>query len=223
MRGGDAGENLVQLDGMTIYNPQHLLSMSAVFNPYAIKDIELLVGGFDAKYGGRNSSILHIASREGHKEKIQGEFKPSTSGIVGAIEFPVRNRGTAMISGRFSTDLVSRIMMGMPNLLADFNGSFQTRIGKTRLRVSAFYAHDFIDYDFIRLGIYFDQPFLRDYSTGFLTNSTNRALGVQTLTILTPNMVLERFTQLTFETDNIMNRGGRRARRQRIIIIQELA
>ncbi|MFB0517131.1 MAG: carboxypeptidase-like regulatory domain-containing protein [Candidatus Neomarinimicrobiota bacterium] len=205
VRGGDPGENLVQLDGMTIYNPQHILSMQAIFNPYAIKNIEMLVGGFDAQYGGRNSSILYITSREGHKEEVQGEFRPSTSGIVGAVEFPVRDLGTAMLSGRVLTDLFSRIMMGMPNLMADFNGALQANIRRTRLRLSAFYARDFIDYDFIRLGIYFKEPYLRNYSTGFLTNTNNTAMGLQTRSVLTPNLVLE--SHLYYSGFNVNNKN----------------
>ncbi len=191
VRGSDPGENLVQLDGMTIYNPQHVLSMQAIFNPYAIKNIEMLVGGFDAQYGGRNASILYITSREGHQDSVQGEFKPSTSGIEGAVEFPVRFGGTAMISGRIMTSQSIRILMGMPNLMADFNGAYQTTIGRTRLRFSGFYARDFMDYDWSRFGHYFAQEFLRDYRFGYLTNTANTAVGIQTRSVVTPDLVLE--------------------------------
>ncbi|NQT62602.1 MAG: carboxypeptidase-like regulatory domain-containing protein, partial [Candidatus Marinimicrobia bacterium] len=43
VRGSDPGENLVQMDGMTIYNPQHFMGSSAIFNPYSIKNVEMLV------------------------------------------------------------------------------------------------------------------------------------------------------------------------------------
>jgi len=203
VRGGDPGENLVQLDGMTIYNPQHTLSSQAIFNPYAIKNIEMLVGGFDAQFGGRNSSILYITSREGHQDSVRGEFRPSTSGIVGAIEFPVRVGGTAMLSGRIMSDLTVRILMGMPNLMADFNGAYQITLGRTRLRFSAFYARDFMDYDFHNFGYYFTQPFMRSYRFGYLTNTTNTALGIKTRSVLTPNLVFESHLYYSgFSVDN---------------------
>ncbi|MBC8192123.1 MAG: carboxypeptidase-like regulatory domain-containing protein, partial [FCB group bacterium] len=41
VRGSDPGENLVQMDGMTIYNPQHFMGSSAIFNPYSIKNVEM--------------------------------------------------------------------------------------------------------------------------------------------------------------------------------------
>ncbi|MFH1851524.1 MAG: TonB-dependent receptor [Candidatus Neomarinimicrobiota bacterium] len=191
VRGSDPGENLVLLDGMTIYNPQHTLSLQAIFNPYAIKNIEMLVGGFDAEFGGRNSSILYISSREGHQEEVKGEFKPSISGINGAVEFPVGNGGTAMLSGRFEYALLSRVMLNMPNYMSDLNGSWQNTFGNTKVRVSTFYARDYIDYDFHRYGIYFTEQYMKDYSFGFLTNTANMAAGVQTRSILAPSLVAE--------------------------------
>ncbi|MFQ6614733.1 MAG: carboxypeptidase-like regulatory domain-containing protein, partial [Fidelibacterota bacterium] len=116
VRGSDPGENLVQLDGMTIYNPQHFMGSYAIFNPYAIKNIEMLMGGFDAEYGGRNASILNIATREVNNREIHGEFRPSTSGLTGAVEFPVNRQTTAMVSGRFLTDLMLRVFIGSPNV-----------------------------------------------------------------------------------------------------------
>ncbi len=191
VRGSDPGENLVMLDGMTIYNPQHMLSMQAIFNPYAIKNIEMLVGGFDAEFGGRNSSILYISTREGHKDEVKGEFKPSISGFNGAVEFPAFLNGTAMLSGRFMHSMVNRILMNMPNYLADFNGSWQTEVKSTKLRFSAFFARDYMDYDFNRFSIYFPQQYMKDYSFGFLSDAINSAAGLQTRTIITPSLIGE--------------------------------
>ncbi len=191
VRGSDPSENLVQLDGMTIYNPQHLFGYGAIFNPLMIKNIEMLVGGFDAEYGGRNASILYLTSREGHQSEVHGEFRPSISGFVGAVEFPAGDGGTAMLSGRLTSDLVSRVMVGMGNFWGDFNGSYQRKIGNTRLKLSAFLARDFIDFDAARYAIYFDLPELRDYSVGNRTNALNRAVGLRTRSIVTPKLVLE--------------------------------
>ena len=191
VRGSDPGENLVQLDGMTIYNPQHFMGSNAIFNPYAIKNIEMLVGGFDAEYGGRNSSILNISSREGHQSEVHGEFRPSISGISGAVEFPAGKNATAMISGRMLTDLTSIVLMGSPNLMMDFNGAYLTNIRQTKLRLSAFYARDYMDYNVDYIMIYFPESIFADFDEGFITNTRNRAIGVQTSSVLTPNLLIE--------------------------------
>jgi len=191
VRGSDPGENLVQLDGMTIYNPQHFMGSNAVFNPYAIKNIEMLVGGFDAEYGGRNSSILNISSREGHQSEVHGEFRPSISGLSGAIEFPAGENATAMVSGRLLTDITLQVLMGSPNIMMDFNGAYQKSISKTKLRLSAFYARDYMDYVVDNLMIFFPDSIFEDFSEGFITNTENKALGIQTSTVLTPNLLWE--------------------------------
>ncbi len=195
VRGSDPGENLVQLDGMTIYNPQHFLSAEAIFNPYAIKNIELLVGGFDAEFGGRNASILYLTSREGHKEKLLGEFKPSTSGLEGAVEFPWGNVGTAMVSGRGHSDWFTRVILNAPNHRYDLNSALAIKWKRTRFRVSIFSAEDYMDYDAGRfMNTFWPDDTFEDYSVGWLTQSQNLAAGVQSRTILTPKLILETHT-----------------------------
>ncbi|MDP8206259.1 MAG: TonB-dependent receptor [Candidatus Electryonea clarkiae] len=204
VRGSDPSENMVQLDGMTIYNPHHLISLQAVFNPYAIKNIEMLVGGFSAEYGGRNASILSITSREGHKEEFKGEFSANTSGFVGATEFPIAGGGTAMISSRFMTSLLSRVLLNMPNYMGDFNAASRFNIGKTKLLMSTFYARDYMDYDIGRLSIYIDEDSgLRDFSAGFLTSTNNYAGGIKTRSVLSPSLILESHVYYSgFDVDN---------------------
>lgn len=191
VRGSDPGENLVQLDGMTIYNPQHFMGSSAIFNPYAIKNVEMLVGGFDAEYGGRNASILNISTREGHHSEVHGEFRPSISGISGAIEFPAGSRGTAMLSGRTYSDMMMRVLMGSPNLVMDYNAAYQVLLGKTRLRFSGFIARDYMDYSIDNLILFFPEDLFDEFKEGFITNTTNRALGVKLNSVLRPNLTLE--------------------------------
>ncbi len=190
VRGSDPGENLVQLDGMTIYNPQHFMASNAIFNPYAIKNIEMLVGGFDAEYGGRNASIMNITTREGHHSETHGEFRPSSSGFTGAVEFPIRG-GTAMLSGRALTDLVTRVFMNSPNVMMDFNGAYRTHIGKTNLRFSGFYARDYMNYNIDNLLVFFPLGLFDTFEEGFITNTTNRAFGLKMSTLLQPDLLLE--------------------------------
>lgn len=203
VRGSDPSENLIQLGGMTIYNPQHIWGMEAIFNPYAIKNIEMLVGGFGAEFGGRNSSILYITSREGHNKKVKGEFKPSTSGVQGAIEFPVLKNGSAMFSGRIMSSLISTVFMSMPNKMIDFNGTYLVHLNNTRIRFSTFYANDYIDFDIKRLTKYFNMPF-EDYSIGWLTNTNNFASGIQTRTNISPALIAE--SQIYYSTFNVSNK-----------------
>jgi hypothetical protein len=73
VRGGNADQNLVQLDEATVYNPNHLFGLFSTFNINAINLVRLIKGGFPAEYGGRLSSILDITMKEGNKTKFQAE------------------------------------------------------------------------------------------------------------------------------------------------------
>ncbi|MDQ3277570.1 MAG: TonB-dependent receptor, partial [Bacteroidota bacterium] len=72
VRGGSADQNLVLMNGATVFNPSHFFGMFAAFNPEIVKDIELYKSSIPAKYGGRLSSVLDIGLREGNKKEITG-------------------------------------------------------------------------------------------------------------------------------------------------------
>ncbi|HVK46839.1 MAG TPA: TonB-dependent receptor plug domain-containing protein, partial [Pseudobacter sp.] len=57
VRGGGPDQNLVLLDWIQVYNPNHLLGFFSVFNGDAIKNVEVIKGGIPAEYGGRLSSV----------------------------------------------------------------------------------------------------------------------------------------------------------------------
>ena len=57
VRGGSPDQNLILLDGTPVYNASHLFGFFSVFNADAIKNVELIKGGFPARYGGRLSSV----------------------------------------------------------------------------------------------------------------------------------------------------------------------
>lgn len=75
VRGGSPDENLVLLDGITIYNPStRLFGLFSIFNTDAVSHAELYAGGFPAKYGDRLSSVLDVTTKEGNSKKITGKL-----------------------------------------------------------------------------------------------------------------------------------------------------
>ncbi|MCY7409390.1 MAG: TonB-dependent receptor [Chitinophagales bacterium] len=73
VRGGSPDQNLVLLDGSTVYNTAHLFGFLSIFNPDAVKNVTLIKGGFPPKYGGRLSSIIDVTMKEGNKKKFGGK------------------------------------------------------------------------------------------------------------------------------------------------------
>lgn len=101
VRGGGPDQNLVLLDGIPVYNPNHLLGFFSIFNGEAIRNVEVVKGGMPAEYGGRLSSVISIDTRDGNKDSVKG------SGGIGLIssrlslETPlVKGRSSLIVTGR---------------------------------------------------------------------------------------------------------------------------
>lgn len=74
VRGGGPEENLILLDGVPMYNMDHMLGLFSIFQPEAVKDVTLYKGTFPARYGGRISSILDIRTNDGNMKETHGSF-----------------------------------------------------------------------------------------------------------------------------------------------------
>lgn len=65
VRGGDYDQNLITLDGSTLYNAEHLKGFVSAVNADMVDNVVLYKGGFPARYGARLSSIVDIGIKEG--------------------------------------------------------------------------------------------------------------------------------------------------------------
>ena len=72
VRGGGPDENLILLDGVPIYNVDHMLGILSVFQTEAVKKVTLYKGSFPARYGGRVSSIVDIRTNDGNMKETHG-------------------------------------------------------------------------------------------------------------------------------------------------------
>ena len=100
VRGGSPDQNLILLDGVPVYNANHLFGFFSVFNADAIKDVKLIKGGFPARYGGRLSSVLEINLKEGNQNEFHGE---GSIGLVASkltLEGPISENTSFIVSGR---------------------------------------------------------------------------------------------------------------------------
>ena len=103
VRGGAADQNLILLDEAILFNSSHLFGFFSVFNPDAIKDIQLFKGGIPASYGGRASSVLNIYQKEGNRKKFESE---GGIGLISSrllLEGPLKKeKSSFLIGGRSS-------------------------------------------------------------------------------------------------------------------------
>jgi hypothetical protein len=103
VRGGAADENLILLDGSTIYNPSHFFGFFAAFNPDIVKDIELYKSSIPEKFGGRLSSVLDITNREGNKKIFTGSAGIGLLTSRLNVEGPIVKDKTSFIFGGRTT------------------------------------------------------------------------------------------------------------------------
>ncbi|TAL57826.1 MAG: TonB-dependent receptor [Bacteroidetes bacterium] len=152
VRGGGADQNLIILDDAPVYNAFHLFGFFSLFNGDALKSVELIKGGFPARYGGRLSSVLDMRMKEGNKEKIQVECG---IGIVASrltIEGPIlKNKSSFLISGRrtYIDALIAPIIAAANSgstggyYFYDYNAKFNYDFGeKNRVYLSGYFGKD---------------------------------------------------------------------------------
>lgn len=108
VRGGGPDQNLILLDGANIYNSAHAFDLFTTINTDAIKQVDLIKGGFPARYGGRLSSVMDIRLRDGNMQEFTGEvglgYLLSSATLEGPI---VKDKASFLITGRRTfTDLI---------------------------------------------------------------------------------------------------------------------
>lgn len=87
VRGGNASQNLVLLDGISLYNPAHVMGIFSTFNDNAIGGATLYKGPIPATYGGASSSVLETTLAPGDMEHFHG------SGTIGILAAKIKAEG----------------------------------------------------------------------------------------------------------------------------------
>ncbi|MEO6638830.1 MAG: TonB-dependent receptor, partial [Ginsengibacter sp.] len=101
VRGGGADQNLILLDDAVVYNTGHLFGFFSIFNGDAIKNTSLIKGGMPAQYGGRLSSVLDIAMKEGNDKNFMVEGGIGLIASRLSIQGPVKkNKASFIVSAR---------------------------------------------------------------------------------------------------------------------------
>ena len=102
VRGGTPDQNLILYDGFTIYYVDHMHGFYSAFNSNAIKDVQLYKGGFEAKYGGRLSSVTEITAKDGNRNKFTIGGEVSLLSVNAYAELPIGEKLTTMFAFRRS-------------------------------------------------------------------------------------------------------------------------
>ncbi len=102
VRGGTPDQALTLYDGFTVYNVDHLFGFFSAFNANSIKDVQLYKGVFDAKYGGRLSSVVEITGKDGNNRRFNAGGDLSLLSANVWLEKPFGEKFTTIITARRS-------------------------------------------------------------------------------------------------------------------------
>ena len=102
VRGGTPDQNLILYDGFTVYYVDHMHGFYSAFNSNAIKDVQLYKGGFEAKYGGRLSSVTEITAKEGNRNNFTIGGEISLLSVNAYAELPIGEKLTTLVAFRRS-------------------------------------------------------------------------------------------------------------------------
>ena len=170
VRGGGPDENLILLDGIPLYNVDHLLGFFSVFTPEALKKVTFFKGSFPARFGGRLSSVIDVRTNDGDMHNYHGTIGIGLLSSKLQLEGPIiKGRTSFNISGRRSyLDLMAKpfypkgeeLDLYFYDLNAKINHKFND---KSRLFLSYYNGQD-------KLGVKFDDSYAEEiYNTdGFL-------------------------------------------------------
>ncbi len=160
VRGGNADQNLVQLDEATVYNPNHLFGLLSTFNTAAINNVTLIKGGFPVQYGGRLSSILDISMKEGNDRQFKGDGGIGLISSRLTLEGPIIKEKASYILSARRTYLDVILKPFLPRKINtnyhfyDLNAKVNYRLGQNdRLFASFFKGSDLLNYE--QAGIFY--------------------------------------------------------------------
>ena len=89
IRGGEPSQNLVLLDGMTLYQPFHLVGFYSAFPSSILQRADVYAGGYGSKFGERISSVIDVWTREGNKRRFAGSATVSPFTSSALLEGPI--------------------------------------------------------------------------------------------------------------------------------------
>ncbi len=151
VRGGATDQNLILLNGGTVYNPSHLFGLFTSFNSDAVEDVELFKSSIPAEYGGRISSVLRVTSKEANMQKFTGQASIGALTSRANVEIPiVKDHVSLLLNGRttYSDWILKQLPddSGYKNGTAgfyDFGGVLTWRLNSMhRLKVYGYWSND---------------------------------------------------------------------------------
>lgn len=149
VRGGGPDQNLVLLDGIPVYNADHLLGVFSIFTPEAVKNTTLFKSSFPARYGGRLSSIVDVRTNDGDMHRYHGTLSIGLLTDKLHLEGPIWKERTS-----FSLSARAIPTVFFKNLIVDKDADYADKYNYYFYDINAKVNHKFSDRSRVFLGFY---------------------------------------------------------------------
>ena len=181
VRGGEGDQNLVRLDGVTIFNPTHLGGLFSTFDVNTTERADFFKGGFPASYPGRLSSVLDVSMINGRDDRLHGagqvsllSSKLALDGPIGPATFVVGARRTyadAVISA-FTNEVV-------PYYFSDASAKIHVPFNSgASISLMGYWGRDVLDINLVEEVVESDPIAAPRDPVDFLFNWGNRLAGL---------------------------------------------
>lgn len=174
IRGSDGDENMIILDGITLYKVDHFYGIFSAINPSIINQVKVFKNAFPVEYGGRTAGVIDLATHSVEVPKISGGLQADLLTSSGHIALPISDKIGLLLGGRTTnqnvadTDLfdlieTSEIQNATPSnnneisltrrnpnfKLYDYNAKLMWQLGNNSLlSASYFKGYDELDADY---------------------------------------------------------------------------
>lgn len=160
VRGGEQDQNLILLDGATLFNVNHFGGFISMFHSEMIGSVDFYKSFWPSRFGGRLSSVLDLRSTPGNYQEHKQIFDLGLIYSKGKVTGPLWKDKVSYSIGARRTfiDLITGPMIRntrqgkrkgeLPNIaVADANARVDARIADNQhLSLTYFYGHDKLDY-----------------------------------------------------------------------------
>jgi TonB-dependent receptor-like protein/carboxypeptidase-like protein len=190
VRGGGPDQNLIILDDAVVYNTGHLFGFFSIFNSDAIKNISFIKGDMPAQYGGRISSVLDVAMKDGNLNKFQNEGGIGLIASRYSVQGPIKkDKASFILSARRTyIDVITKPFIpkssdfyGSAYYFYDLNAKVNYRFSeKNRLYLSGYFGRDVFDYNSVKRNFNSNVPWGNTTGTLRWNHVFNRRLFANT-------------------------------------------
>ncbi len=98
--GSYEGHSLFSFDEFTLFGLKNYNDNISVINPFVVKNIEILKGGYGAKYGDRVGGIVNITAKNGNLQKRVFSININPTTINSMAEIPLFKKSSLILAYR---------------------------------------------------------------------------------------------------------------------------